>query len=167
MAYFQSRPTAGRHFLLIGYTALFVLVFGIGAWAAVTQIAGAVVSSGIIEVEGNRQVVQHPDGGVIAEIDARDGDEVAAGEVPVEHDDHGAERDPGRARDFVHLNLVGRLLGRQRRGGGASGAGDRADRLRPRPAQPRRPLRRGRARGLIASGTSIKLRAQTGDLMAP
>ena len=75
-----------RHFLLIGYTALFVLVFGIGAWAAVTQIAGAVVSSGIIEVEGNRQVVQHPDGGVIAEIDARDGDEVAAGDVLVRLD---------------------------------------------------------------------------------
>ena len=75
-----------RHFLLIGYTALFVLVFGLGAWAAVTQIAGAVVSSGIIEVEGNRQVVQHPDGGVIAEIDARDGDEVAAGDVLVRLD---------------------------------------------------------------------------------
>lgn len=75
-----------RHFLLVGYTALFLLVFGIGAWAAVTQIAGAVVSSGVIEVEGNRQVVQHPDGGVIAEIDARDGDEVAAGDVLVRLD---------------------------------------------------------------------------------
>lgn len=75
-----------RHFLLVGYTALFVLVFGLGAWAAVTQIAGAIVASGAIEVEGNRQVVQHPDGGVIAEIDARDGEEVAAGDVLVRLD---------------------------------------------------------------------------------
>ena len=36
---------------------------------------------GTVEVEGNRQVVQHPIGGVVTEILARDGDVVAAGDV--------------------------------------------------------------------------------------
>lgn len=75
-----------RHFLIIGYTALFVLVFGIGAWAAATRIAGAIIAPGSIEVEGNRQVIQHPDGGVIAEINFRDGDKVQAGDVVVRLD---------------------------------------------------------------------------------
>jgi len=75
-----------RHFLLVGYTALFVLVFGLGAWGAVTTIAGAIVAPGSIEVEGNRQVIQHPDGGVIAEINARDGDVVEDGQVLVRLD---------------------------------------------------------------------------------
>jgi HlyD family secretion protein len=70
-----------RGFLLTGYIALFILVFGIGAWAAVTRISGAIVAAGAVEVEGNRQVVQHPTGGVIEAINARDGDEVKVGDV--------------------------------------------------------------------------------------
>ena len=46
--------------------------------------------SGALEVEGNRQVVQHPIGGVIAAINARDGDEVAAGDVLVRARGRGA-----------------------------------------------------------------------------
>jgi HlyD family secretion protein len=73
-----------RRLVLTGWLALGLLVFGIGAWGAATRIAGAVVSAGAIEVEGNRQVVQHPTGGVIAAINARDGDAVAQGAVLVE-----------------------------------------------------------------------------------
>ncbi len=36
--------------------------------AATQEISGAVVAPGQIEVQQNRQVVQHPDGGVVAEI---------------------------------------------------------------------------------------------------
>jgi HlyD family secretion protein len=75
-----------RRLLFIGYLTLFVFVFGIGAWAAVTRISGAVVGAGSIEVEGNRQVVQHPTGGVIKAINARNGDEVQEGDVLVELD---------------------------------------------------------------------------------
>lgn len=75
-----------RPLIVIGYAALFFLVFGIGAWAAVSRIAGAVVGAGSLEVEGNRQVVQHPNGGVIKEIHARNGDKVEAGQVLIELD---------------------------------------------------------------------------------
>lgn len=54
---------------------------GLGWWSASTTISGAVVASGTIVVEGGARRVQHPDGGVIAEILAADGDHVLAGAV--------------------------------------------------------------------------------------
>ncbi len=75
-----------RPLVFLGYLTLFLLVFGIGAWAAVSRISGAVVGAGALEVQGNRQVVQHPTGGVISEIHARDGDQVEAGDVLIELD---------------------------------------------------------------------------------
>ena len=73
--------------LVIGFIALIALVFGLGGWAAMANIAGAIVASGQIEVEANRQVVQHPEGGVVGEILADDGDIVDAGDVLVRFDD--------------------------------------------------------------------------------
>lgn len=73
-----------RSFLLIGYVTLAALVLGFGVWAVVARISGAVIASGSVEVEGNRQVVQHLTGGVIAAIHVRDGDHVQAGDVLVE-----------------------------------------------------------------------------------
>jgi len=73
--------------LVIGFVALICLVVGLGGWAAMANIAGAIVSSGMIEVEANRQVVQHPEGGVVGEILADDGDLVEGGDVLVRFDD--------------------------------------------------------------------------------
>ena len=53
----------------------------LGGWGAMVKIGGAVIANGTVEVAGNRQVVQHPQGGVVTEILARDGDTVAAGQV--------------------------------------------------------------------------------------
>ncbi len=75
-----------RPLVFVGYVTMFLLVFGIGAWGAVSRISGAVVGVGSLEVQGNRQVVQHPTGGVIKEIHARDGDKVEAGDVLIELD---------------------------------------------------------------------------------
>lgn len=72
--------------MLVGYSAAVLLIGGFGFWAVSTEIAGAVVTSGAIEVESERQVVQHPDGGVVDEIRVRDGDSVAAGEVLIRLD---------------------------------------------------------------------------------
>ena len=67
--------------LRVGIVSLVVLVGGIGLWSLFTNISGAVVSTGLIQVESNRQVIQHPDGGVVSAIPVRDGDTVAAGDV--------------------------------------------------------------------------------------
>ncbi len=73
-----------RPFLWLGYGTLLAMVLGFGVWGGMTKISGAVIAPGTVEVEGNRQVVQHPTGGVIAAINVRDGDEVEAGDVLVE-----------------------------------------------------------------------------------
>ena len=77
----MSAPVSARRPLLIGFLALAVLLGGFGAWATLTTISGAVVAPGLIEVEQNRQAVQHPDGGLVAEVAVREGDGVAAGQV--------------------------------------------------------------------------------------
>ncbi len=72
--------------LFIGYGTLAALVIGLGAWGYFSRISGAVIAPGTVQIQGNRQVVQHPNGGVIAAIHIRDGDSVEAGEVLVELD---------------------------------------------------------------------------------
>ena len=76
----MSGPLSLRGPLMLGGLALVLLVGGFGLWSVTTEIAGAVVASGQVEVEQNRQVVQHPDGGVVADIHVKDGDLVEAGE---------------------------------------------------------------------------------------
>ncbi len=71
----------------VGFAALIILVGGLGVWAVQTRLAGAIVSQGIIEVQSNRQVVEHPDGGVVGEIYVRDGDAVTDGDLLVRLDD--------------------------------------------------------------------------------
>lgn len=64
----------------LGLAALFALVAGFGLWATLTQLNGAIVAQGQIEVERDRQVVQHPDGGVVDEILVTEGARVEAGQ---------------------------------------------------------------------------------------
>lgn len=78
----SKRPElSARKPLYLGYIALAILVGGFGGWATFASISGAVVATGLIEVEQNRQIVQHPDGGQVAEIKVREGDMVEADDV--------------------------------------------------------------------------------------
>ena len=81
-----SPTPSARGPVLFGFLALAMLVGGFGLWATTTEIAGAVVSSGRVEVEQNQQVVQHPDGGVVEAIFVRNGDLVKAGDPLIQLD---------------------------------------------------------------------------------
>ncbi|MFV0491650.1 MAG: HlyD family type I secretion periplasmic adaptor subunit [Pseudorhodobacter sp.] len=74
-------PWSARRPIIVGMLTLLVLVGGFGFWSVTTRISGAVVASGQIEVEQNRQVVQHPDGGVVASIHVSEGATVQAGDL--------------------------------------------------------------------------------------
>ncbi|MCV6598723.1 MAG: HlyD family type I secretion periplasmic adaptor subunit [Mangrovicoccus sp.] len=76
-----------RRALTIGSIVLLLLVGGFGSWAVFTEIAGAIIAPGQIEVDQNRQVIQHPDGGVVSEIVVDDGDRVEVGDVLIRLDD--------------------------------------------------------------------------------
>lgn len=71
----------------VGVAAVFLLVFGIGGWSALTTVSGAVVASGRVKVENNQQVVQHPDGGVVRQLDVKEGQHVEAGDILIGLDD--------------------------------------------------------------------------------
>lgn len=67
--------------LALGASAILLLLLAVGGWGVGTTLAGAVVAPGHLEAEGERQAIEHAEGGVLAEILARDGDRVAAGAV--------------------------------------------------------------------------------------
>nr|WP_217430410.1 HlyD family type I secretion periplasmic adaptor subunit [Sulfitobacter algicola] len=72
--------------MFIGFAALALLVGGFGTWSFTAQIAGAIIATGQIEVDQNRQIVQHPDGGIVARIIADEGDLVSAGDLLIQLD---------------------------------------------------------------------------------
>jgi HlyD family secretion protein len=75
-----------RHLLFGGFVILGL--FGVGGrWAYTTQIAGAVVASGQVVVEGNVKKVQHPTGGVVSKLLVKDGDHVNAQDLLIKLDD--------------------------------------------------------------------------------
>ena len=67
--------------MLLGLFSLLVLIGGFGSWATFSSLSGAIIASGQIAVEKNRQVVQHPDGGVVAEIVVEEGELARGGRV--------------------------------------------------------------------------------------
>ncbi len=76
-----------RLHLIVGIAMVVVLAGGFGGWASTVQISGALIAPGQIVVESNVKKVQHPTGGVVGELLARDGDHVKAGQIVVRLDD--------------------------------------------------------------------------------
>ncbi|HAO39502.1 MAG TPA: HlyD family type I secretion periplasmic adaptor subunit [Afipia sp.] len=76
-----------RFHLIVGLVVVTLLTCGIGGWASTAQISGALIAPGSIVVDSNVKKVQHPTGGVVGEVRARDGDRVKAGDVLVRLDD--------------------------------------------------------------------------------
>lgn len=63
---------------LIGLLTLFLLVVIFGGWAAMTRIPGAIIAPAQFEVSGNRNAIQHSEGGLLAEVLVREGEVVEA-----------------------------------------------------------------------------------------
>jgi membrane fusion protein, type I secretion system len=82
----SSRDSIYRH-LLAGALIVLLLAFGVGGWAATTQIAGALIAQGSVVVDSNVKKVQHPTGGVVGKLNVQDGDRVKAGDILVQLDD--------------------------------------------------------------------------------
>jgi HlyD family secretion protein len=76
-----------RLHLIVGLAVVAVLAVGLGGWASTAEISGALIAPGSIVVESNVKKVQHPTGGVVGELLARDGDLVKTGDVVVRLDD--------------------------------------------------------------------------------
>jgi len=81
-----SRRSIRMH-LIVGLVVVTLLTCGLGGWASTAQISGALIAPGSIVVDSNVKKVQHPTGGVVGEVRARDGDRVKAGDIVVRLDD--------------------------------------------------------------------------------
>ncbi len=72
-------PPSARGPVILGMIGLLALVGGFGTWGVMATLSGAVIASGQVEVDQNRQTVQHLDGGTVAEVLVREGDRVDQG----------------------------------------------------------------------------------------
>ena len=81
-----AQSSIRRHLLVAGLAA-FVLIGGMGGWAATTELAGAVIASGQLVAELSVKRVQHPTGGVVRSVEVKEGDIVEAGDVLVQLDE--------------------------------------------------------------------------------
>jgi len=100
----------------IGVIAAVGLFGGGAVWASYTQIAGAVIAVGSVEVAGRPKSIQHLDGGIVEEIAVADGEFVEKGGVLVRLDDTNLRANLliYRTRLSEALSLRDRLIAEQR-----------------------------------------------------
>ena len=72
--------------ILIGLGTVAVFVGGFGAWATFVPLESAAIAPGVISVQSHRKVIQHLEGGIIAEILVDEGSIVEAGETVIRLD---------------------------------------------------------------------------------
>jgi HlyD family type I secretion membrane fusion protein len=76
-----------RSAAIAGWAIILIFFGGFGAWAVTAPLHGAVVANGFVRVEGNRKSIQHLDGGIVKQLNVKEGDRVNAGDVLIVLDD--------------------------------------------------------------------------------
>ena len=73
--------------MTVGAIVILVFVVGLGLWAALAPIWGAVTAPGVVRVEANRKTLKSREGGVVRQINVSEGDTVKAGQLLLKFDD--------------------------------------------------------------------------------
>ena len=76
-----------QRYMVVGLIMFGVVTFGIGGWAATSQLSGAVIGQGVIVVDSSVKKVQHATGGIVGELRVREGDRVNAGDILIRLDE--------------------------------------------------------------------------------
>jgi HlyD family secretion protein len=76
-----------QRYMIAGMLIVGFVTFGIGGWAATSELSGAVIGQGVLVVDSSVKKVQHLTGGVVAELRVREGDKVKAGDILVRLDE--------------------------------------------------------------------------------
>jgi len=119
---FYSRPARPA---LLGATVVGAFAAAMTMWGTLAPISGAAIATGNLQVEGRRQSVQHPYGGVVRQLTVRDGARVEKGQLLIALDDSDprAKLDVLVADRDAALAAQARLMA-ERDGGGAPAFGD-------------------------------------------
>ncbi|MEM8974497.1 MAG: HlyD family type I secretion periplasmic adaptor subunit [Pseudomonadota bacterium] len=89
----------------LGMRTVYSLIAGLIIFGGIVSINGAVVATGTVTVENNYKTIQHPDGGVVAQIHVRNGELVKVGQELVTLD---------KTEDRANLSIIeSRILSRQ------------------------------------------------------
>ncbi|HVX77218.1 MAG TPA: HlyD family type I secretion periplasmic adaptor subunit [Bradyrhizobium sp.] len=99
-----------QRYMVIGLIMFGVVTFGIGGWAATSQLSGAVIGQGVVVVDSSVKKVQHPTGGIVGELRVREGDHVNAGDILIRLDETQT-----LANATIVTNSLDELLARQAR----------------------------------------------------
>ena len=73
--------------IVLGFSLGAGLIVGVGGWALLTDLNGAIMAPGSVTVEQHAKSVQHRDGGVVGAILVKDGQVVTTGQVIIRIDD--------------------------------------------------------------------------------
>lgn len=105
----------GRPFIVFGLTIVAIFLGGLVAWSVLAPIESAAVASGVVKVESNRLVVDHPDGGTIEKLLVREGDYVNDGQpiIYLDTNEVAAELDVLERRRDRLLLIRARLIAEQ------------------------------------------------------
>jgi HlyD family type I secretion membrane fusion protein len=83
----KTKTSARRYsptpFILLGFLTIGATFGVMGVWAATAPLDSAVVAPGVVAVESNRKLIQHLEGGIVAEIMVTEGQTVEAGQMLV------------------------------------------------------------------------------------
>ena len=74
-------PASPRREITGGLVVIGVFLAVFLGWGLVAHLDAGVYAPGAVSVYGNRQSVQHRDGGIVSELDVHEGDRVQAGQV--------------------------------------------------------------------------------------
>jgi HlyD family secretion protein len=76
-----------QRYIIAGTIMFSVVAFGIGGWAATSELSGAVIAQGVVVVDSSVKKVQHATGGIVGELRVREGDRVNAGDILIRLDE--------------------------------------------------------------------------------
>ena len=143
-----------QRYMIVGMFIVAFATFGVGGWAATSQLSGAVIGQGVVVVDSSVKKVQHATGGIVGELRVREGDRVNAGDILIRLDETQT-----LANATIVTQSVDELLARQARLGAER---DNADEIE----FPRALIERSRdskseaAHAIAAEQTLFKLRRE-------
>ncbi len=82
----QGRDNSPKRFHFIGLATILTIFGGLFLWSVIAPFEGAIISQGTITVESEHKAIQHLEGGIVAEIHAREGQSVAKGDLLIRLD---------------------------------------------------------------------------------
>lgn len=72
----------------VGFAVAVAFILFLAGWGFLAPVSGAAIAEGSLQVRSQRQSVQHPDGGVVAQLNVTEGQAVRKGDVLLRLADH-------------------------------------------------------------------------------